>query len=143
MKYNLNIKDINQKFVDDIAFVYIAYPGSLGPDGRIEFLLKNSDVYSCNIAYEDLDNYIDYNSLKNKLSIYGLELSSLAGINGLETVYLGGCGNYLSFKTDYAIEFYRLVYGKHPSEVFKQWNKYARYILYLHRQAIRYHHVPN
>lgn len=66
--YKLNLEDLNQQFIDAVACVFVAYPGCLGDDGTIEFVLNNLNKYKCNIAYEQADDYIDYELFKNKLS---------------------------------------------------------------------------
>lgn len=115
----LNTKDINQSFVDNIAFVFISNPGSLGPDGEVRFVLTDCKEYSCNIAYKECDNYIDYDLLKKKLSSFNFELDLTARIRDFDSVYLGGCGNHLAVKTKYALEFYRFTCGDRPVEIFE------------------------
>lgn len=125
----LNINKINQYFVDNIEFLYIAYPGCLGLDGTIKFLLKDGNAYSCNVIYEDEENYIDYELLKNKLLSFNFDLDLHSNIKGYESLYLGGCGNYLFIKPKYALDFYRFSYGMQCSEIFKKWYEFSTYIL--------------
>lgn len=125
----LTIKNITQEFIDNIAFIFVSYPGSLGPDGTVEFVLKNTDSYKCNVAYRETDNYFDYDLLKKSLIEYNFDFDMDRSIDGFEKVYLGGCGNDLYIKDKYALEFYRFTYGSLPVKVFQEWREIANYIL--------------
>lgn len=125
----LNIKDINQLFVNEIAFIYISNPGCLGPDGMVEFVLSDSKTYSCNVVYEQAKDYLELNLLKDKLSQYNFDFDLGSYIKGYESVYLGGYGNFLFVKPEYVLDFYRYFYGRNPVYVFQNWYKYAHYIL--------------
>ena len=41
----LSLDDINKEFVDNISFVFVSCFGSLGPDGKMVFILKNGKTY--------------------------------------------------------------------------------------------------
>ena len=125
----LLINDINKTFVDNIAFIFICYPGSMGSDGTIEFILNDTSSFSCNVAYDMFDNYIDYDVLINKLSEYGLYLDEYANMNGFESLYLGGGGNFILIKQEYALDFYRLAYGLSPVQIYQKWQEFMNYIL--------------
>ena len=125
----LNIKDITQPFVDNISFIYISNPGCLGLDGTVEFVLSDNKAYSCNVAYKQANDYLDLDLLKDKLSEYNLNLNLGSIINGYESVYLGGCGNFLFMKPKYALNFYRYFYGRDYVYVYQNWYEYAKYAL--------------
>ena len=125
----LTIKNINKEFVDNLAFIFVSHPGSLGPDGTIEFVLNDTNSYKCNIAYKEDDDYFDYDLLKRKFIEYNFDFDMERSIDGFEKVYLGGCGNDLYIKNKYALEFYRFTYGSLPPKVFQNWREIANYIL--------------
>ena len=93
---------------ENIIAIFVAYPGSLGSDGIIECVLENGKTHLYNITNED--NY----EINNK---------------GYEKLYLGGCGNYLYIREEYALMFYRLAYAKTYSQVYEKWREYIQYIL--------------
>ena len=125
----LNIKDINQKFINSIAFIYVAHPGCLGTDGKVEFILTNNNSYSCNIVYKQEEDYLDYLTLREKLSIYNFDFDINSSFKEYEDVYLGGCGNSLYVNSKYILMFYRFAYGMTPSQVFRKWREFVSYIL--------------
>lgn len=125
----LGIKDITQTFVNNISFIYVSNPGCLGPDGTVEFVLSDNKTYSCNVAYKQANDYVDFYLLKEKLSEYNFDLKLGSNINGFESVYLGGCGNYLFIKPEYVLDFYRYFYGRDYVYVYQNWFEYAHYIL--------------
>ena len=129
MTNKLKMKDITQSFVDNISFIFISNPGCLGPDGTVEFVLSDNKKYSCNVAYKQADDYVDFDLLKGKLSKYNLDLSLGSNINGYESLYLGGCGNYLFMKPEHALNFYRYFYGKDYVYVYQNWLEYVSYVL--------------
>ena len=126
---NLTIQNIDKQFVDNIAFIFVSHPGSLGPDGTVEFVLKDTNSYKCNVAYKETDNYFAYDLLKKKLIEYNFDFDMYKNINGFEKVYLGGYGNDLYINAKYALEFYRFTYGSLPVQVFQEWRDIANYIL--------------
>lgn len=95
-------------FKENIIAIFVANKGSLGSDGIIEYVLENGKTHLYNITSED--NY----EINNK---------------GYEKLYLGGCGNYLYIREEYALMFYKLAYGKRYSEVYEEWHDYVQYIL--------------
>ena len=129
MTNRLTIKDINKHFVDNIAFIFVSHPGSLGPDGTVKFVLRDSNSYECNVAYKETDNYLDYVLLKEKLIEHNFNFDIDKNIEGFEKVYLGGCGNDLFINNKYALEFYRFTYGSSLVQVFQEWRDIASCIL--------------
>lgn len=116
----LSLDDINKEFVDNISFVFISCAGSLGPDGKMAFILKNGKTYQCNIAYPEAENYVNPFFLRRILSVeYDFEIDENYKVNGFESIYLGGYGNMLYVKPEYALDFYRFAYGLQPHKVFE------------------------
>lgn len=129
MTSKLSIHNIDKHFINNIAFIFVSHPGSLGPDGTVEFVLKDTNSYICNIAYKNTDNYVDYVSLKTKLSEYGFIFDIDKNIDCFEKIYLGGYGNDLYVNDKYILDFYRFTYGDLPVTVFQKWHDIANYIL--------------
>lgn len=131
MNKQLNIKDIDTEFVDSISFCWISYSGCLGPSGYIFFMNDKGVLYYCNYDDEKSNEYINANKLCRKCKQYGLDLDleRISAIKNWDSFYLGGCGNYLYVCPKYALDFYRLAYGRSYMELFNNWQDCARYLL--------------
>lgn len=131
MQKQLNIKDINRRFVKNIRFCWIGYSGCLGYSGYVFFMNKKGILYSCNYDSQESNEYINPKELGKRFKRYGLDfdLNRISLINNWDSFYLGGCGNYLYVSPKNALDFYRFAYGRTCVELYKNWQDVARYIL--------------